>query len=250
MKITIISLSVTHSLSFARKDKKISFVFSRQLQFLLHYSPPPLFRSILFLSRNSQLSRRARVPKNVRIRLFGNQTETSRNKGKSIQDRRGANTEAISICSLLPLLPPKTQHRLQRITNFVCLFVPALLVETSRAPLAPEYQLPPDIRERARTKSIPSEHKVRTGGHSLGSRPSSETCELSRVAGPLLSLTVRTEGKRKREERGNTLRRKTIEEGNPRKFTVDFRFTGSKARRCRAWLNRPDVDGRGKRGRA
>lgn len=52
-----------------------------------------------------------------RIHLSGNQTETSKNKGKSIQDPHSANTEAVSICSLLP---PETQHRLQRITNFVC----------------------------------------------------------------------------------------------------------------------------------
>lgn len=33
-------------------------------------------------------------------------------------------------------------------------------------PFVPEYQLPLDIRDHARTKSISSEHEVRTGGHS------------------------------------------------------------------------------------
>lgn len=239
MKIIIISLSVTHSLSFARKDKKIPFVFSRQLEFLLGHSPPPLFLSCPFHSRNSQLSILSLGEREFqrRIRLFGNQTETSKNKGKSIQDPRSANTEAVSICSLLTSrnatsLTKNHQFRLP---------VPALLVETSRALLAPEYQLPLDIREHARTKSIPAEHKVRTGGHSLDSRPLRERPARKlanfRVAEPLLSLTVsyettgrETKGKKRKRE----YRRKTIEEGNPRSLPLIFVSQAQTRRRCRS----------------
>lgn len=59
-----------------------------------------IYLRILLLSRRQSFKER--------IHLSGNQTETSKNKGKSIQDPHSANTEAVSICSLLPPpLPPK-----------------------------------------------------------------------------------------------------------------------------------------------
>lgn len=111
--------TITRPGGCTRAMKKAS-AFPRQLPPLLRLSFSPT--ALCFLGKLPRtLSLRPRRKFQRRIRLSGNQSETSRNRGKSIQDPRSANTEAVSICSPLP---SETQHRLQRITNFVCPFRP------------------------------------------------------------------------------------------------------------------------------